>query len=792
MKNSCLLSLCYPVLCVSILLPLLCSIETASQQEKQLHILSMLPYPDPGGQPPSWDEGHTLLLTEQMAVERLNAHRGILPGYNLTLVRSDSGCNIKSKATLSFINDTLYSEEPIVGMVGPGCSASASTVGSLSGRDRIALINVHIAGSLLLADRTVYPYSFSTLDSTEVFVRTLLQLIQDMNWQRVSALYDESRLYYYSTAQIMEKKIREKNEASDDPQSELQYFFSAVYSTHIPLNAIKNEYRIIILLVGPDFLSKILCLAFRSGMVHPLYQFIIVSRVASEIEPIHFTYNHHMVTCDKEDIQQIITNILIIHYQLTPLNESKQTDSGLSYTEFHKLYLERVSNFTPTPNERAQNLTIRPSFWAAAYFDAAWSLGLALNNSMEDVNLTAYRFGQLENSEVIRERLWELSFEGVSGTIQFDNNTGYAKRNVDIYQINASGLMENIGYYDQPTQKINLTIPRNNFIRGKFENLTIILTAPKALGPPVLIITAIGFVLVLTLQILTIHYHNIRSVKASSPKISQLAFFGCYIQVLGCVANVIVDVYTEKISPRTNCNLWHLLNIAAATGTILIFGTVCVKTWRLYRIFVHFKDPGRLLSERVLVTMVILFVVVNTAICIIWVTTDPFTPNQPKPVKEIEEVKEGNITINLRIVNKVIHACSQRNFILWCFLLMFFNMIFVGGAVVLAFLTRHIPYSDFKSRGIMSFAYILTGILGLGFSLYTILLTQLSYSVIVFRFLVVSFMLNAYVYLSCLLIFFPPLYPVLKIKLVRFSTSRVDLINSRVQFRNPLSASRPC
>lgn len=760
------LSLCYLVLPVAIFLPLLCSIDTASGQEKQLHILSMLPYPDPGGQQPSWDEGHTLLLTEQMAVERLNAHEGILPGYNLTLVRSDSGCNIKSKATLSLINDTLYSEAPIVGMVGPGCSTSAFTVGSLSGRDRIAIINVHIAGSLLLANRSIYAYSFSTLDSTEVFVKTLLQLIQDMKWQRVSALYDESRLYYYSTAQLMEQKIREKNKARSDSQPELQYFSSAVYNTHIPLNVIKNEYRIIILFVGPDFLSRILCLALRSGMLHPVYQFIIVSRVADEINPVNFTYQQDNVACNEDDIQQMITNILVIHYQLTPLNETKQTDSGISYTEFHKQYLEMVSNFSPPPTEQPRNdLIIRPSFWAAAYFDAAWSLGLALHNSMADVNLSTYRFGQSENSEVIRERLWELSFEGVSGTIQFDKNTGYAHRNVDIYQINASHAMEKIGYYDQPIQKINLTIARNNFISGQFENVTIILTAPKALGPPVLIITAIGFALVMTLQILTIHYRNFKSVKASSPRISQLAFFGCYIQVLGCVANVCIDVYTEKISPHTNCTLWHLLNIAASIGTTLIFGTVCARTWRLYRIFVHFKDPGRLLSERVLITMVMLFVVIDTAICIIWVATDPFTPNQSKPVKVIEEVKQGNTTMNLRIVNKVIHACSQRNFVLWCLLLVLFNMIFVGGAVVLAFLTRHIPYNNFKSRGIMSFAYILTGILGLGFSLYTILLTQFSYSVIVFRFLVVSFLLNAYVYLSCLLIFLPPLYPVLRIKL---------------------------
>lgn len=226
------------VVLVSIFLlqsPLSC----AGPDTRKLHILSLLPYPDPTGEQPSWDEGHTLFLAEQMAVDRLNAQHDVLPGYNLTLIRSDSGCNIQYKATLSLLNDILYSEDPIVGMVGPGCSTSTSTVASLSGRDRIALINVHIAGSLQLAERQRYPYSFGTLDSTEVFVKTILELIRDMEWNRVSALYDESRLYYYSTAVLLGKRIRAANEAGNG--TKVQYFGSAVYDTHIPLSAITGS-----------------------------------------------------------------------------------------------------------------------------------------------------------------------------------------------------------------------------------------------------------------------------------------------------------------------------------------------------------------------------------------------------------------------------------------------------------------------------------------------------------------------------------------------------------------------
>lgn len=723
-----------------------------SEDKVNLTILSLLPYPDPDGEQPSWDEGDTLFLTEKMAIDRLNANPDILPRHNLVLAKSDSGCNIQSKATLSLIRDTLGSRAgAVVGMVGPGCSVSASTVGSLSGREQIALLNVHIAGSLRLADRERYAFSFGTLDSTEVFVEMLLKLMEVMKWKRVSALYDGSRLYYSSTAQLMENATGTNN-------STISYFSSAVYDTHIPLSVIRNEYRIILLFVGPDYLSKILCLAHRYKMLHPVYQFVIVSRVASEITPVTFTYDSTKVACGQAEIQQAMHKALIVHYQLRPLNESKPTDAGMSYAEFYEQYERMVIT-----SRSALNTTIQTSFWAPAFFDATWSLGLALNRSMGEVNLTTYKFGQLNNSEIIKRGLLQLRFEGVSGTIRFDESTGYARRNVDIYQINGAGKMEAVGYYNKLNRTISLT--RNISIDSEFSNTTLVTTAPKAFVAPVLLVTATGFVLVMILQVLTIHYRNTKPVKAISPKVTQLAFAGCYLVIVACATNVWIDIYTDRTSAQTNCVLWHLLNIAAALGTTLIFGTVCARTWRLYRIFVHFRDPGKLLSERVLIAMVMVFVVMDIVITIAWVATDPFLPVIITIGKTLQEVKEGNSTTDVRIVTMVIHGCTQRHFVVWCVLLMFVNVVFMGGAVVLAFLTRHIQYRDFRTRGIMTFTYVMTGILGLGFGVYTVLLTQLSKTVITARFLVVSLLLNGYVYLSCLLLFLPPLYPLITPKL---------------------------
>ena len=728
--------------------------------KKNLVILSLLPYPDTGIFQPSWDEGPTLTLAAELAIEHINANPNILPNFNLTIVQADSGCNIKSKAYLALIRDNLMSGEPVVGMIGPGCSVSASIIGELSGKDQLSLVNVHIAGSLLLANRNKYPFSFGTLDSTEVFVETLIELIKRNKWNHVSALYDESRLYYYSTIQVME------NQTKDNPDS--NYFYSAVYNTYIPLNIIQNNYKVILLFVGPDFLSKILCLAWKYRMVYPVYQFVIVSRVVEEIKAVNFTYNNELVTCNSVNIHQMITNMLIIHYQLKPFNVSMATDSGLCYEEFIETYHHAVLNSSLNPRKEWENYTsIEPSFWASSYFDAVWSLALALNNSMDSVNLSAYRFGHLSDAEILRKKLLELNYMGVSGHITFDNTTGYVQRNVEIYQISPLGEMREIGYYSRINESIYLT-DTARFINGEFNHLVRILTAPKSLAAIMLALTIIGLLLVLLLQILTIIYRTSKSIKASSPKLTQFAFIGCYTLGLGSILNACVETFTDQIAHSTICMLWHVINIASAIGTTLIFGTVCMRTWRLYRIFVHYKNPGRFLSEKILIVLVIMMVGINIIISIAWSLNDPFVPLSKLHKRSYEEVKTNNVTTNIRIVDEMIYSCQQeRNFLLWCFSLMFFNVILVGGTVILAFLTRNIPHKDFKTRGIMSLSYILTGILGLGFALYTVLLLQLNTHATTLRLVTAGILFNIYIYLSCVLLFLPPLYPQFKLRITK-------------------------
>ena len=719
-------------------LPLNRTVPCNSSIDQPLYILSLLPYPDPEAQP-SFTEGPTLTLVAQLAVDLINNRTDILPGYNLELVSGDSGCNIRSKAALVTGSHILSTEKPVAGLVGPGCSSSALFIAPLISRGPIGLITVHIAGSLLLSNRDTYANSFGTLDSTEVFVDALLSLSKRNNWQNVSVLFDESRLYYLTTLRALTDRLNSLNRPINIVLS------STVYETYIPIQEINESgSRIIFLLVGPDSLSQILCLGYHNGVFFDAYQWVVVSRTLGEINPLNFTYDDTEYSCSEEQIMTAVNKSIFIHYRLDPFNSNEATDSGLSYKQFIDLYTRSVDAYNMDLEDGEE--MIQPSFWAASYFDAVWSLALALNNSREEVknstglDLSEYRYGHSDATNIIRNNLLQLDFEGVSGRITFDNVSGYVNRAVDVYQVldNTMILVE----YFNSTNIVQFGDLRLDYIS---DSVSLTLTrAPLWAGVTFMIVSIIGLILLIATQAIIITYRNYHSVKANSPKILHVAFVGCYLMNFTAILYVIVESF--DLPANNKCHLFQTLNTTAMVGIILIFGSISGKTWRLYRIFVHYLDPGMLITDKVLFIYIGILVLIQAPVLIAWVVVEPQTPfRQLYPL-------EGVYTIR----------CVTPNFLLWFGSLVLYNYCIVVICFFLALLCHRIPQRDFKTNSIMILVYLLTIDLVIGFPLYFLLPVS---SNILPEFFVLSVTIVLIFYICLFLLFWTPLWPIFKEKI---------------------------
>ena len=110
-----------------------------------------------------------------------------------------------------------------------------------------------------------------------------------------------------------------------------------------------------------------------------------------------------------------------------------------------------------------------------------------------------------------------------------------------------------------------------------------------------------------------------KSVKASSLHLSQLVFLGLYLFI---TATLVFSV--SNIIPVTSGAICQILwDWLFPISFILIIGTVAVRTWRLYRIFIHYRNPGRFISTPALVIILLILLFINVLIATVRRAVDP-------------------------------------------------------------------------------------------------------------------------------------------------------------------------
>ncbi len=709
-----------------------CSSGRNTHSTQTLYFLSLLPYPDPNPVlQPSWDEGPSVFLAEQLAVEHINKRSDILTGYQIELIQGDGGCDIWSKALVSFTKHVLYSKQQIVGIVGPGCSFASIAVAGLTSRDGIALTTINLA-LLSSQSQNAYPYSFGVIGSA-VVPHLVISLMKHNNWTQVATLYDESRLFHYSTQLQLEQAL------DNDSQHHIG-FSSALYDTHIPLDDLERAgVRIVVLLVGPEFLAKVLCLAYHKGLVYPTYQWFM--GIEQTFTGTKFEYEKVHYYCSKDELWEAARGSIDLKLRFIPLNVFQSTDTGLSFYEFLTKYQQKVIEY----NHRV-NMSISLSYWAPFSYDAVWALALALNNSIElldhqfNTTLSLYHYGQPQITKVITEMIGSLEFDGVTGKISFDPETGEVKRVVDLLFIEENGTSVSIGNFSN-NKLIIMPTSVVHFIPDSFKDKdTDAATVEMMLLVVILIIltlaTALALIVIHTLSII---YSKCPSVKASSPKLNHLAFTGCYF----LLSTIIVFVVFHNVQTSSfSCALRHAVIFTSSVGGTLVLGVVLAKTWRLYRILVHFTNPGRFISDKVLFGFVIVLASTEILLNALWIGLNPF---------RVEEGSDGE------------NECAVDHYFVWIAISIVINWIIMLFATWYAAQCQCVPVprKEFKTTNIISLVYLCATIQLAGFSTFFLSL-QTGQDVIAF----ISFGLICYcsVLSFLLLLFVPPIWPVIKQK----------------------------
>lgn len=670
--------------------------QTTDNKTGTVVLLTLLPYPsvDGGSLQPYWDGGLAVLPAAKLAVEHVNQDKSILPGYQVELINADGGCNILDRTFSSFFAYVLHEQSAVAGIIGPGCSDSSLTVSSLSSRPEIALLNVHLGTSPMLEDRNNYPYAYGIVGSSFVLVQTAAALMEHNNWGDVAVLYDsDSFIHLNLQLRNMISLILGKNRIT---------FFSMVYDTFFPHDALMlNLAKVVVTFTSLFRTLKLLCIAHERGMVFPYYQWVISNFKLHELAGAarsctSFQYNGKLYNCTNKEILQ---GHLLMNYRLNNVDSGERLVSGYTYTDILHQYLEQVENH----NRENNSLSISPNIWATTLYDAVWALVLALNMSIvafnDSVNLNSLELGNRDFADYMKHNLDKINFTGVSGQINFDSTTGFTHRTVDIFHINKTMNVNLVGFFSQG----KITILTNNFFINTTRDATVeTVQVPVAL---LFLVPILGlFLATIFLHIISILKRHHPSIKASSLVLNHFVFSGCY---LWTAASIIYIIYLKTVSSENannyaNCchAVWVWL---IPVGWTLTFGTLIAKTWRIYRIFVHFRNPGQLITNRVLIAIVFIQLGIDAALGTVWSIVSP--THLEKTTKAIKS--DHSNTVMYIIQRSCVFVDKNGNRLLfWLLIVCMYKGLQIVLLLTLTLLTRNITNKAFSTFLLRKASYV--------------------------------------------------------------------------------------
>ena len=727
---------------VLLLSTLVCTSSTSAvHKNRTLFILTLLPYPDPfNGFNPSWKEGPSISLALDMARDQINNQTELLPDYHIELIHDDSGCEYTTKAYVSFMRHGYYSGNRLVGVLGPGCSLSAVAVAGLTSKENLTIVTLHGGGSPLLSNRTAYPYALSSLGTRSFLTTTAIKLIQESNWTLVGVLFDESRLFYSSNAQEFINSLDDMNLTVG--------FSSSIYETFIPLEVIMNKgLRINFLFTPVETTQRVLCLAMHRGMVYDAYQWIVSSNFFDEVaKDVNFTYIDRLYNCSEEDMKKAILNkVYFLNFKLSALNETApSTYSKYSFKEYDQIFRERIDEY----NSRSDVLNsskISYSIWSTYFYDSLWAWSVVLDSltrKYPSLDLTKYVYGNTAFSDMLMKEFYNLYFEGVSGRIEFHNESGSSVRTLSIVQIDNSNPQQ-VAYFDE----VMGFVVTYTFVSISDRFIQIHRTSLVA-AVIFLIIVLLQLATIIVLHVLTLTYHSYPSVKASGIKLNQFLHIGCYIFILAILLLTVQEIHQfSEYTMAVLCNLttaW-LLPISFT----LTFGTVAVRTWRLYRIFTHYLHPSRFIGDFYLIAFLHFLVLVDIVIATVWVVVDPLK------VKYLFLEVEAGVQVSKRV-------CFSENAAAMYTVVFVVRILLLGVVLLLAIQTRNIKNQSFTTKSLRVLVYLFSVVVITGFVTFFVSHFSNPSSSLSSTSLLTTY--NIVLFLFIVFIYSPPLVPLLKEK----------------------------
>ena len=161
----------------------------------------------------------------------------------------------------------------------------------------------------------------------------------------------------------------------------------------------------------------------------------------------------------------------------------------------------------------------------------------------------------------------------------------------------------------------------------------------------------------------------------------------------------------DEVNYYANCCQVVFTRLFPVSWT-MIFGTLIAKTWRIYKIFVHFRNPGNLISNRALVSFILLQLGLDIALGIPWSLLSPAQLQKT----DIPTMSKTNPQNFMMVTNLTQRSCvfldNRISHLFWIVTVLGYKILQIVVLLTLTLLTKKIVNLRFSTLSLRRATYL--------------------------------------------------------------------------------------
>ena len=654
-----------------------------------VYLLNVVPYPEENA---GWDRGFEMIPAAHLAAAHINNRSDILTKISVIDVESEAcGRTLVTEGQLG-IFENIMRTPCVSGVIGLFCSAVTELVLPQVSHPEYGYVQLSSSTSPLLQNSTAFPYLFRAIHSSEVFNHAVVSLMDAFNWRRISLVHDSKGIYFGSTGNHFATLIKSSNKTlvSNTPILHTEREISNIFEEINEFGGTITYYS-----VTEEESASIMCEASKrhqlwdEGYVH-----IFQERTVEDM------LNIDTNECKLEEMQSAIEGVLTLQFRLSTTQTSNLI-SGMSYEVYFQEYLNELHQLA---NETGI-MDLEGNEYANSLYDQVWAFALAMNNSLNELNLVNDSFENAHQTTpelrgILTRELKKVSFDGVTGHIYFGEEQE-TQTSVDIFQIR-NGSAHLIGTFSPYSMNLSFVydLSKEDFPEDTPEERFYLI--PLWLGSLLLAVQGVLLCLLLIDTALIVYLRKTAEIKSSSFYISLIIMLGCYFLCISSALYILfssVDIdNTELFKTLFYLDLWLSLN-----GLGLVIIPLLFRLLRIAVVFGSFRTTGKYWSDRYLIAYIFLLSTVVLILLIVWSTIDPLecTPRE----------------LYMQPINQppyyLLYAhCSSHFTQVWLLLIYIWLGVVFFIVVLLGIKTRRIKRKNYKdTKKVNVFVFLVSGIL---------------------------------------------------------------------------------